>query len=131
MKNRDGKKAIDRLSKYKLTKETRTGINKEDSNRYYDKKIRIAKNAQKKDEQLKAFDERYCIIVKVFMSEIEKRKIDIAAPDFEERLEEILQEITRGKFFQTRFSGDNIRDIKNTILRKINKEKQRIAEEGR
>ena len=88
---------------------------------------KIAETSKKRDEKIRVFDERYSVIVKLFMSEIEKRKIDITAPEFNEKMDEILQEISKGKFFQTRYSTDNMDDIRNTILRRVNSERRKGA----
>lgn len=89
------------------------------------------KKIKQYDEKLKYFDERYSLVVKVFMNEIFKRNISIDDPELESKIDEIVSSICEGKYYQTRFAGDNIEDVKNTILRKVNTEKQKTKAEER
>ena len=130
MKKRENNSGVIRL----INTKDRAGNSRKTTTKYiagaYEKQYELNKIAERKDKQIKALDERYSVIVKLFMNEVEKRKIDITAPDFTLKMEEILEEISKGKFFQSRFSHDNVKDIKNAILRKVNSER-RIEEKGR
>ena len=84
---------------------------------------------KKYDEKLKYFDERYAMITKVFMNEIVKRKISIDDPELDDKIDEILSFICEGRYYQSRFQNDNIIDVKNAVLRRVNAEKQKIQEE--
>lgn len=89
------------------------------------------KKSEQQEEKIKYFDERYALIVNVFMNELSKRNISINNPDIYDKIDDILSAISEGSFYQARFSKDNITDIKNAISRKINAEKQRIAVKDR
>ena len=90
----------------------------------YDCIDKVSKKSEMLDKKIRFFDERYLTITKLFMDEIRRRKIDITDPEFSQKMEEILQGIVKGKFFQSRFSNDNIQDVRNAILRRVNKERQ-------
>ena len=78
------------------------------------------KKAEQQTQKLKSLDERYAVIVKVFMNELSKRNTSINSHEIYERIDEILSSISKGSYYQTRFAGDNISDIRNAILRKVN-----------
>lgn len=84
---------------------------------------------KKHDEKLKYFDERYSMITTVFINELSKRNISLNDVDLDRKIDEILSTICEGKYYQTRFEKDNIKDVKNAILRKVNLEKQKLNEE--
>ena len=122
---------ISRVSEPKNPKETASYIRKI---RTYDMRRSYARKKQEKrtkmhEEKIKYFDERYSFIVKAFMNEISKRNISVDSPELDKKIDEILSSICEGKYYQTRFAEDNIKDIKNAILRKVNLEKQKFNEE--
>lgn len=89
------------------------------------------KKCEQLEEKIKYFDERYAFIVNAFMNELSKRNISINNPEISDRIDEILSAICGGSFYQARFAKDDIRDVKNAVLRKINAEKQKTAGEER
>lgn len=122
---------ISRVSKPKNPKETAAYIRKI---RTYDMKRSYARKNQEKrtkehEDKIQYFDERYALIVKAFMNEISKRDINIKEPQIDSKIDEILSVICGGKYYKTRFAEDNVEDVKNAILRKINAEKQKFNEE--
>lgn len=86
--------------------------------------MRLEEVAKRKDEQIKHLDERYSVIVTLFMNQITKREIDIFSADFDLKMDEILQEIVLSKYFNSRFPNDNLTNVRNAVLRKVNAERQ-------
>ena len=122
---------INRISKPKSPNETAAYIRKirnYDMRRSYARRNQ-AKRTKQHEEKIKYFDERYSLIVKAFMNEFSKRNISIDSPELDNKIDEILTSICEGKYYQTRFAEENIQDVKNAILRKINLEKLKIGEE--
>lgn len=124
---------INRLARPKSLKESAAYIRKI---RTYDMKRSYARMEQAKrtkqlDDKLKSFDERYALIVNGFMNELSKRKISINEPNLDNKIDEILSSISEGKYFQSRFADDDMKDIKNAVLRRVNTEKQKIVGEER
>lgn len=122
---------IHRLGRPKSLKESAAYIRKI---RTYDMKRSYARMEQSKrtkqlDDKLKSFDERYALIVNGFMNELSKREISVNEPDLDSKIDEILSSISEGKYFQSRFADDDMKDIKNAILRRVNAEKQKTGEE--
>lgn len=124
---------INRLAKPRSPRETAAYIRKI---RTYDMKRSYARMEQTKrtkqlDDKLKSFDERYALIVNCFMNELSKRRISINEPNLDNKIDEILSSISEGKYFQSRFADDDMKDIKNAVLRRVNTEKQKIVGEER
>lgn len=92
---------------------------------YWKTKDTTKSRSRKLEAHLQRLDKQYSIVVHLFMSEIEKRKINLDSATFNESMEEILQDITQGNFFKNRFPNANMDEVRKTILRRINAERQK------
>lgn len=110
-----------------LSERPRTFRDRRDSfHRRYINPINQDSNISKeREEQLKDFDQRYAVIVNLFMAEVNKRKVDINSADFDEKMNEILQTIFHSTFFKKRFPKESLVDIKSTILRRVAAERHK------
>ena len=131
MLERNNKSGVNRIKNYR----DKTGgrhIRCEKKYHAYDKDAEIRKNAEKANERIEYYNERYCSLTKVFMNTINAREIDIMSKDFDEKIEEILQAIFQSKVFEVRYRNDDKQEVKNAILRAVNEQRNRIkSEKGR
>ena len=123
MKDRIGKNALERFKNN--TEKKSFQYNASES------QMIAERNRKSNEKKIKFFDERYSIIVDLFMKEIEKRKINIEDKNFNDQMDEILEKLFQSKFFEMRFPNDNVKDVKNAVLRKVNSLKQQKLEKGR
>lgn len=109
-----------------VSKERKLRYIKENINTYYDKYGKKRDNSVCRHKaELEDLWERYESVVILFMNELKRRNIDLDETDFEAKMDEILQRIFESKYFKSRFPNENLNDIRNAVLRKINLDKQR------
>lgn len=82
------------------------------------------KNAE---ERVKLLDEKYTTIVSVILNEIHKRNIYKDDPEFNEKIDQIIETLQHNSFFKV-IKDDNPRDIRNVVKRRLNIHKNKEGE---
>lgn len=89
----------------------------------------LKKALKNKDEQIRIQDKKYAAMVSVILREIQKRDIDYDNPEFNTKIDQIIEMLQQNPFFK-RFKEDSIVDIRNAVKRCLNLNKTKSKEEG-
>ena len=105
----------------KNTKDPKNKINKL-KNPVISKRQMAKEAGEKVDAKISYLDERYKLVVKMVINEINKRNIDINSKDSFEKVESIIEEILQVNIFKNRFNKiDELHEVLNAVKRYVNK----------